>query len=62
MQEMRPYEPASMQYDDWTGTVAGDDVDMRMFEDLLEVEKQSGGFFTFTCSFSEGTNQLTPTE
>jgi len=36
---MRPYEPASMQYDDWTGTVAGDDVDMRKFEDLLGVDK-----------------------
>jgi hypothetical protein len=39
MEEMRPYEPASMQYDDWTGTVAGDDVDIRKFEDLLGVDK-----------------------
>ena len=27
MEKYNPYEPASVQYNDWTGTVAGDDVD-----------------------------------
>jgi hypothetical protein len=40
MEAINPYESASVQYNDWEGTVAGDDVDMRSFEQLLEIDKE----------------------
>jgi hypothetical protein len=40
MQAINPYDPASVQYNDWSGTVAGDDVDMRSFEQLLGIDRE----------------------
>lgn len=40
MEEMNPYESASVQYNDWEGTVAGDDVDFRSFEQLLDIDRE----------------------
>lgn len=40
MEKYNPYEPASVQYNDWTGTVAGDDVDFRSFEELLGIDSE----------------------
>jgi hypothetical protein len=39
MEAINPYESASVQYNDWHGTVAGDDVDMRSFEQLLDIDR-----------------------
>jgi hypothetical protein len=40
MEAMNPYESASVQYNDWEGTVAGDDVDFRSFEQLLDIDRE----------------------
>jgi hypothetical protein len=37
--EIKPFEPASVQYDDWTGSIAGDAVDMGNWEELLGVDR-----------------------
>lgn len=38
MEQYNPYEPANVQYDDWTGTVAGDRVEFNRFEQLLGID------------------------
>jgi hypothetical protein len=35
-----PYEAAAVQYDDWTGTVAGDRVEFDRFEKLLGIDNE----------------------
>ena len=36
---IRPFEPASVQYDSWTGSIAGDAMDMGSWEELLGVDR-----------------------
>lgn len=40
MEKMNPYESANVQYNDWKGTVAGDDADFSSFEQLLDIDRE----------------------
>ena len=47
-----PFDPASVQYDDWTGTIAGDVADMRHLEELLGINRETWRLLYVTIYFS----------
>jgi hypothetical protein len=52
-------EPAAVQYDAWTGTVAGDDVDMHDVCDFLGIDRKVHRVLAIDVHISEGHQTLT---
>lgn len=58
MEAMDPYESASVQYDDWKGTVAGDNADFRSFEELLDIDRKKWRVLVIDISMGGGHQTL----
>lgn len=51
-------EPASVQYGDWSGTVAGDNVDMRSINEILGVDRDKYRILAVDVSIYGGRQHL----
>ena len=58
--DMDPYDPASVQYDDWTGSIAGDEADMQDWEELLGIDKDRWRLLHLKITLSGGSQWIEP--
>lgn len=58
--EIDPYDPASVQYDDWKGSLAGDERDMRDWEELLGIDKDRWRLIYLKIYISGGIQWIEP--
>lgn len=58
--EIDPYEPAAVQYNDWKGTVAGDEADMSSWEEYLGIDREIWRLLYLTIHIYGGHQSITP--
>jgi len=58
--EIDPYQTASVQYNDWMGTVAGDQSDTQDWEELLGIDTERWRLLHVTIYFSGGSQWIEP--
>ena len=58
--DINPYDRASVQYDDWTGSIAGDEADMQHWEKYLGIDEDRWRLLHLIIAFSGGSQWITP--
>lgn len=57
---LEPYKPASVQYNDWKGSIAGDEVDLRPMELFLGIDREIWRLLHIEIGVFGGTQSVEP--